>query len=141
MRLRVIVDRLKLTKENLEFGYGNEFEVSEERGTDILKTTYNGNPVVEFVSSNDAVTDDELLNANKELEAKVNELTVDNDSLKVENEKLEAKVNELTSAYENLIVEKEELEKLITNLPDNSEIESSEIEGSKNINKKEGKDK
>lgn len=130
MRLRVIVDRLKLTKENLEFGYGNEFEVSDARGTEILKTTFNGNPVVEFVSSNDGATDDELLNANKELEAKVNELTVANEILTAEKEALEAKVNELTDAYENLEVEKEEISE-----------GSEEIEGSKNVNKKEGKDK
>lgn len=130
MRLRVIVDRLKLTKENLEFGYGNEFEVSDVRGTEILKTTFNGNPVVEFVSSNDGATDDELLNANKELEAKVNELTVANEILTAEKEALEAKVNELTDAYENLEVEKEEISE-----------GSEEIEGSKNANKKEGKDK
>jgi|UniRef100_UPI00384D9AA7 hypothetical protein len=130
MRLRVIVDRLKLTKENLEFGYGNEFEVSDARGTEILKTTFNGNPVVEFVSSNDGATDDELLNANKELEAKVNELTVANEILTAEKEALEAKVNELTDAYENLEVEKEEISE-----------GSEEIEGSKNANKKEGKDK
>lgn len=130
MRLRVIVDRLKLTKENLEFGYGNEFEVSDARGTEILKTTFNGNPVVEFVSSNDGATDDELLNANKELEAKVNELTVVNEILTAEKEALEAKVNELTDAYENLEVEKEEISE-----------GSEEIEGSKNANKKEGKDK
>lgn len=130
MRLRVIVDRLKLTKENLEFGYGNEFEVSDARGTEILKITFNGNPVVEFVSSNDGATDDELLNANKELEAKVNELTVANEILTAEKEALEAKVNELTDAYENLEVEKEEISE-----------GSEEIEGSKNANKKEGKDK
>lgn len=130
MRLRVIVDRLKLTKENLEFGYGNEFEVSDARGTEILKTTFNGNPVVEFISSNDGATDDELLNANKELEAKVNELTVANEILTAEKEALEAKVNELTDAYENLEVEKEEISE-----------GSEEIEGSKNANKKEGKDK
>lgn len=130
MRLRVIVDRLKLTKENLEFGYGNEFEVSDARGTEILKTTFNGNPVVEFVSSNDGANDDELLNANKELEAKVNELTVANEILTAEKEALEAKVNELTDAYENLEVEKEEISE-----------GSEEIEGSKNANKKEGKDK
>lgn len=130
MRLRVIVDRLKLTKENLEFGYGNEFEVSDARGTEILKTTFNGNPVVEFVSSNDGATDDELLNANKELEAKVNELTVANEILTAEKEALEAKVNELTDGYENLEVEKEEISE-----------GSEEIEGSKNANKKEGKDK
>lgn len=130
MRLRVIVDRLKLTKENLEFGYGNEFEVSDARGTEILKTTFNGNPVVEFVSSNDGATDDELLNANKELEAKVNELTVANEILTAEKEALEAKVNKLTDAYENLEVEKEEISE-----------GSEEIEGSKNVNKKEGKDK
>lgn len=130
MRLRVIVDRLKLTKENLEFGYGNEFEVSDARGTEILKTTFNGNPVVEFVSSNDGATDDELLNANKELEAKVNELTVANEILTAEKEALEAKVNELTDAYENLEVEKEEISE-----------GSEEIEGSKNANKKKGKDK
>ena len=130
MRLRVIVDRLKLTKETLEFGYGNEFEVSDARGTEILKTTFNGNPVVEFVSSNDGATDDELLNANKELEAKVNELTVANEILTAEKEALEAKVNELTDAYENLEVEKEEISE-----------GSEEIEGSKNANKKEGKDK
>lgn len=131
MRLRVIVNRLKLTKEDLEFGYGNEFEVPETRGIEILKTTFNGNPVVEFVSSNGGTTDDELLNANKVLEAKVNELTVANEILTAEKEALETKVNELTDAYENLEVEKEE------GFSEGSE----EIEGSKNTNKKEGKDK
>ena len=65
------------------------------------------------------------------LEAKVNELTVANEILTAEKEALETKVNELTDAYENLEVEKEE------GFSEGSE----EIEGSKNTNKKEGKDK
>lgn len=85
MRLRVIVDRLKLTKENLEYGYGTEFEVSDERGIEILKTTFNGNPVVEFVSSDDdPKTDEELIAEKAELEAQVKELTEANENKELE---------------------------------------------------------
>lgn len=101
MRLRVIVDRLKLTKENLEYGYGKEFEVPVERGIEILKTTFNGNPVVEFVSSNEnPKTDAELIAKNAELEAQVTELTEAKDTLIVEKAALENRVKELEEANE-----------------------------------------
>lgn len=87
MRLRVIVDRLKLTKENLEYGYGNEFDVSVERGIEILKTTFNGNPVVEFVSSDEnPKTDEELIAEKAKLEAQVKELTEVNETPENEGE-------------------------------------------------------
>ena len=43
MKLKVIVKpHLKLTKENETKKYGEVFEVSEERGIEILKTVFNG---------------------------------------------------------------------------------------------------
>lgn len=124
MRLRVIVDRLKLTKENLEYGYGTEFDVSVARGIEILKTTFNGNPVVEFVSSNaDPETDEELI---------------------AEKAKLEAKVKELTEAKETLIAEKEALENRIKELEKSNETPDNEGEKedkNKKGAKKEGEDK
>lgn len=96
MRLRVIVDRLKLTKENLEYGNGEEFEVSEERGIEILKTTFNGKPVVEFVSSNEnPETDEKLITEKAELENRVKELEEDNKTLIAEKAELENKIKEL----------------------------------------------
>lgn len=87
MRLRVIVDRLKLTKENQEYGYGTEFEVSVARGIEILKTTFNGNPVVEFVNSNETPkTDEELIAEKTKLEAQVKELTEPNETPENEGE-------------------------------------------------------
>ena len=75
MRLRVIVDKLKLTKEDLEYENGQEFEVSEERGIEILKATFKGKPVVEFVSSNGTPeTNEKLITEKEELENKVKEL-------------------------------------------------------------------
>ena len=101
MRLRVIVDRLKLTKENLEYGYGTEFEVSVARGIEILKTTFNGNPVVEFVSSNEnSETDEELIAEKAKLENRVKELEETNETLIAEKAELEAQVKELTEAKE-----------------------------------------
>lgn len=124
MRLRVIVDRLKLTKENLEYGYGKEFEVSVARGIEILKTTFNGNPVVEFVSSNeDPKIDEELI---------------------AEKANLEAQVKELTEANETLIAEKTELENRIKELAEANEIPENEGEvesKNKKSAKKEGEDK
>ena len=85
MRLRVIVDRLRLTKENLEYGYGEEFEVSVKRGIEILRTTFNGVPVVEFVSSNEnPETDEELIAEKEALEAQVKELTETNENKELE---------------------------------------------------------
>lgn len=85
MRLRVIVDRLRLTKENLEYGYGEEFEVSVKRGIEILRTTFNGVPVVEFVSSNEnPETDEELIAEKEALEAQVKELTEINENKELE---------------------------------------------------------
>lgn len=99
MRLRVIVDRLKLTKENLVYGYGTEFEVSVARGIEILKTTFNGSPVVEFVSSNEnPKTDEELIAEKAELENRVKELEETNETLIAEKAELEAQVKELTEA-------------------------------------------
>ncbi len=107
MRLRVIVDRLRLTKENLEYGYGEEFEVSVKRGIEILRTTFNGVPVVEFVSSNEnPETDEELIAEKEALEAQVKELTETNENLVAEKEALEAQVKELTETNENKELEK-----------------------------------
>lgn len=92
MRLRVIVDRLKLTKENLEYGYGTEFEVPVARGIEILKTTFNGDPVVEFVSSNEnPETDEELIAEKEALENRVKELEESNET--PENEGVEENKN------------------------------------------------
>ena len=102
MRLRVIVDKLKLTKEDLEYENGQEFEVSEERGIEILKATFNGKPVVEFVSSNGTPQTDETLNAAKaELENKVKELEEANQNLIAEKAELENKVKELEKTNKN----------------------------------------
>lgn len=124
MRLRVIVDRLKLSKENLEYGYGNEFDVSVERGIEILKTTFNGNPVVEFVSSDEnPKTDEELIAEKAKLEAQVKELTEANETLIAEKAELEAQVKKLTEANET---------------PENEgEVENKSKKGAK----KEGEDK
>ncbi len=102
MRLRVIVDRLKLTKENLEYGYGTEFEVPVARGIEILKTTFNGDPVVEFVSSNEnPETDEELIAEKEALKNRVKELEESNEELIAEKEALENRVKELEESNEN----------------------------------------
>ena len=101
MRLRVIVDRLNLKKENLQYGYGEEFEVSVARGIEILKTTFNGNPVVEFVSAGeDFQSDEELIAEKTKLEAQVKELEEANETLTAEKVALENKVKELEEANE-----------------------------------------
>lgn len=103
MRLRVIVEpTLTLKEEDKVLNFGEEFEVEEARGIEILKATFNGRPVVEFVSSNELPLNDETLAAEKaELAAKVQELTELNASLTAEKAELEAKVQELTSKIEN----------------------------------------
>ena len=126
MRLRVIVDRLKLTKENLEYGYGKEFEVSVARGTEILKTTFNGNPVVEFVPE----TDKELAAEKANLEAQVKELTEANETLIAEKVELENRIKELETIDETPVNEGEKSE--------NNELEKPT---NKKSSKKEGEDK
>ena len=124
MRLRVIVDKLKLAKEDLEYENGQEFDVSVERGIEILKATFNGKPVVEFVSSDElSVTDEELKNRVKELEES-------NKALISEKEELENRVKELEESNKALISEKEESE--------NNELENPT---NKKSTKKEGEDK
>lgn len=52
MKLKqVVCDKtdLTLTKEKKVISYGKEFEVSEERGIEILKATFKGKPVAEIV--------------------------------------------------------------------------------------------
>lgn len=52
MKLKQIVcDKtdLTLTKEKKEVGYGEVFEVSEERAKEILAVTFKGQPVAELV--------------------------------------------------------------------------------------------
>lgn len=52
MKLKQIVcDKtdLTLTKEKKVIGYGNVFEVSEERAKEILAATFKGQPVAEIV--------------------------------------------------------------------------------------------
>ena len=50
MKLRVIAEPdLWLIKEKKNVLYGETFEVSQERGLEILKATYNGKPVAELV--------------------------------------------------------------------------------------------
>lgn len=56
MKLRVIAkyksggkSPLTLTKEKITVKYGEEFEVDAERAAEILKATFQGNPVAEIV--------------------------------------------------------------------------------------------
>lgn len=52
MKLKqIVIDKtnLTLTKEKKQIKYGEVFEVSEERGNEILKATFKGQPVVELV--------------------------------------------------------------------------------------------
>ena len=52
MKLRqIVIDEtaLTLTKEKKIITYGEEFEVSDDRGKEILAATYKGAPVVEVV--------------------------------------------------------------------------------------------
>lgn len=124
MRLRVIVDKLKLAKEDLEYENGQEFDVSVERGAEILRATFNGKPVVEFVSS------DELSETDEELKNRVKELEESNKNLIAEKEELEKHVKELEETNKTLIAEKAESE--------NNELENST---NKKTQKKEGEDK
>ena len=60
MKLKQIVcDKtdLTLTKEKKVISYGNTFEVSDERGKEILKATFKGKPVAEEVKE---VTNEEV---------------------------------------------------------------------------------
>ncbi len=92
MKLKVTVQpSLTLLKENITYPYGETFEVSEERGIEILKTTYQGKTVVEYVPSN----------SNKEFEDKEQEI----ERLTSENNDLISKINELTKESEKLIEE------------------------------------
>ena len=102
MRLRVIVSpTLTLNKEDKVIPYGEEFEVSEARGIEILKTTFNGSPVAEFVSSNGGNSNEESLIKEKEtLEEKVKELEEANKNLTTEKGTLEEKVKELEKTNE-----------------------------------------
>ena len=53
MKLRqIVIDKttLNLTKERVGVSYGEVFEVSEERGKEILKATFKGHPVAELVN-------------------------------------------------------------------------------------------
>ena len=101
MKLKVIVKpTLTLSKEEKVLNYGEEFEVEKERGIEILKTTFEGKPVVELVE--EAMSNEELetVNANltkekEALEAKVKELEEVNAKLTEEKEALEEKVKEL----------------------------------------------
>lgn len=52
MKLKQIVcdeTELTLTKERKKVKFGDEFEVSDERGKEILATTFKGKPVAEIV--------------------------------------------------------------------------------------------
>lgn len=56
MKLKqVVCDKtdLTLTKEKKVIGYGNVFEVSEERAKEILAATFKGQPVAELVKEED----------------------------------------------------------------------------------------
>jgi hypothetical protein len=77
MKLKVTVKpHLKLEKEDKIYQYGEEFDVSEERGIEILKATYKGKTVVEYVSKNDiqAQEANDLIEENNKLKLKVKEL-------------------------------------------------------------------
>lgn len=97
MKLMVIVKpELNLIKEEITYRYGEIFEVSEERGIEILKTTFNGKPVVEYVP----------VDSDKELEDKnleISKLTEENSNLTNHIEELELKVKELTEENEKLL--------------------------------------
>lgn len=94
MKLQVIVKPyLELVKENEIKQYGEVFEVSEERGIEILKTVFNGEAVVEYVPSEDI--DNEVLKAEiAKLKEDKESLSKENEALKVEIEKLDKKNEE-----------------------------------------------
>ena len=127
MKLKVIAQpTLTLLKEDITYTYGEIFEVSEERGSEILKTTYNGRPVVEYV----------LSDSNKEIEEKEREierLNSENNGLISKVEELEAKINELTKESEKL------LEELTLPEDDQEQTENIEKEKKNNKNKREEK--
>lgn len=55
MKLKQIVinkSELTLTKEKKRVAYGEVFEVSEERGKEILNARYKGEPVAELIEEN-----------------------------------------------------------------------------------------
>ena len=135
MRLRVIVSpTLTLNKEDKVIPYGEEFEVSEARGIEILKTTFNGSPVAEFVSSNGGNSNEESLIKEKEtLEEKVKELEEANKNLTTEKGTLEEKVKELEEANKNLTPEKGTLEEKVKELEKTNE--KNEINKGKGDNK------
>lgn len=67
MKLRVIAKpTLTLKQENMVLNVGEEFEVTEERGAEILKATFNGKPVVEYVPSEGSAEADERIKALEE---------------------------------------------------------------------------
>lgn len=94
MKLKVIVKpHLKLTKENEIKEYGEVFEVSEERGIEILKTVFNGEAVVEFVPDENS--------GNEALKAKIIKISEDKDNLSKENEALKAEIEKLNKKNED----------------------------------------
>lgn len=96
MKLRVTVKPyLELIAENETKEYGEVFEVSQERGIEILKTVFDGKPVVELIPQEDSELDnlkaesESLIKENEELKAQVLKL-------KEENEELNQKIIDLT---------------------------------------------
>lgn len=88
MKLKVIAQyengkpsSLTLTKEKKVIEYGKVFDVSEERGKEILKATFQGKPVVaivakEAVIEEEAIIDGEQLKDNEVVEVIVEEVKI-----------------------------------------------------------------
>jgi predicted RNase H-like nuclease (RuvC/YqgF family) len=93
MKLKVTAKpHLKLTKEDEIKGYGEIFEVSDERGIEILKTTFNGETVAEFVPEENT--------ENEALKAEITKLEEEKENLSKENEALKAEIEKLIKKNE-----------------------------------------
>ena len=109
MKLKVTAKpHLKLTKEDKIKGYGEIFDVSDERGVEILKTTFNGETVAEFVPEENT--------ENEALKAEITKLEEEKENLSRENEALKAEITKLEEEKENLSRENEALKAEIEKL-------------------------
>lgn len=106
MKLRVIVDRLDLTKENDTKGYGDIIDVSKERAEEIMDYRFDNQKVVEPIYD----IDDEILNNIKELEEENKNLVLKNEELEDKIKKLEeenTKIKEELNNNDDVIPEEE----------------------------------
>lgn len=91
MKLRVVVKpHLRLIKEDLVKKYGEEFEVSTDRGIELLKYVYKGQVAVEYVP--------EEMPEVETLKAEIENLVQENSKLKEEIEVLNKKIEETENA-------------------------------------------